>query len=686
VRVALLTYNAQAGDAIGNQVAEKLGFFLERGADVRVFLKSDARLHPAVRPHCQVLRGAEPCGARWELLSSADLVIVEYGQYYPLLEWLPLLADGKPRILFDYHGVTPADFWGAQNREALEMGMRQRGLVWCADAALVHSHFTWEELHRPTHFPREYVSVLEYPVDIKRFCPGRPQRRLQDRLGLNDVCLILFVGRLAPNKRVTVLIEALHRLRDLRPPVHLAIVGDDTDVYQVEASRCQQRATELGLAARVHFLGHVREEQLLDAYRSADLFVMPSRHEGFCIPVIEAMACGLPVVAAQAGALPETVAGAGLTFTADDPDDLARQVRRVFGCGNPRPGNKERESQSSGVATVPLEERLRQRGLRRAAEHERSAWRERFGRIVEELLHNPSRQKRSLLEVRPRTERRVVCAGSETVLIPVGVVNRGTNAAPSEGPGRVLLRSMVSDERGPSCGLPALETPLPELLVPGQETTAALRVPVPTSAGTYRLECFPEFPHRGDKRPELHKPDGLARDNRSPLAGASGLCSLIVEPASVQTAAHACAAPLQAMHRALVEAETKQHLPVDYLDVTQGFLARWKAWIKRKLLGNFKHAYVDVLSRQQSAFNRQTLTALRELTECCALLAQLDEARQRVLALEARVARLEKSRSPLSEAEIRHFDAELIPAMPAPAQGLREESFASEPEAQDPAH
>jgi len=63
-----------------------------------------------------------------------------------------------------------------------------------------------------------------------------------------------------------------------------------------------------------------------------------------------------------------------------------------------------------------------------------------------------------------------------------------------------------------------------------------------------------------------------------------------------------------------------QRLPDNYLDVTEGWFARGKRWIKRKLLGNFKHAYVDVLSRQQSAVNSQVVTALRELTECCATL------------------------------------------------------------------
>src|SRR5439155_8245982 len=93
---------------------------------------------------------------------------------------------------------------------------------------------------------------------------------------------------------------------------------------------CRERAARLGVSDRVHFLGFADENGLRDAYRDANVLVLPSVHEGFGIPVIEAMACGLPVVAARAAALPETVADAGLTFAADDPIDLARKLARVL--------------------------------------------------------------------------------------------------------------------------------------------------------------------------------------------------------------------------------------------------------------------------------------------------------------------------------------------------------------------
>lgn len=691
MRVAILSYNAQTSDALGNQVAEKLAFFLDRGADVRVFLESERRLQTAVRRYCHVLGWPEMPHDSWEFLSSADLILIEYGQYYRLLEWLPLLAGGKPRLLFDYHGVTPVEFWGTGNREALENGIRRRGLVWCCDAALVHSRFSCDELCSQTAFPSEHIFVLDYPVDTSRFCRGSPRRHLFARLGLQDVSLLLFVGRLAPNKRVPILLEALDRLRDRQPPIHIALVGDTTDVYEAEVQRCRQRAVELGLANRVHFLGQVGDRELLDAYRSADLFVMPSRHEGFCIPVIEAMACGLPVVAARAGALPETVGDAGLTFTSDDPDDLARQVQRVLDNG--------KDVYPSVLPAASLVAQMRRQGLRRAADHARRLWRDRFGQVMEDLLHRPPRPKRDQVEVRPRTSRRAVTLGSATLLVPVRVFNGGTHAVLSEGPGRIKLSSLVLDERGQICNQPALETPLPDLLAPGQEVATMMRVPVPACVGTYHVALFavaPSFrsldspfssdaPARGlqpqpDAPARTAQVDGVGAPEQSWQVDLSKISShqLMVEPANGSAENPGCAESLQAVHRALAEAEGKQELPTDYLDVTDGFLAKLKRWLKNKLLGNFKHAYVDILSRQQSAFNQQTLIALQELAECCALLNhalarqdsgessqptnqypvrdsavkpentpeldllhQLEEARRRLTEMEARLTRLE---------------------------------------------
>ena len=329
MRAALLSPGARSGDALGQQLADKVAFFTDHGADVRVFVESTQRLHPAVRPFVHTIDEPLFRGNAWQFLSSADLVVADYCQHYALLDLLPLLAEGKPRVILDYHGVTPTQLWGPENREALEKGARERGLVWCADAGITHSRFAREELTRPTGFPGDRLHRLGYVIDTEWLRTGTGQS-LRKKLGLEQATILLFVGRAAPNKRLPVLVEALAELRDVQPAAHAVIIGDTSDVYAAEMKRCRQRAAELAITDRVHFLGQVDPAELRDAYHSADVFVMPSQHEGFCLPVLEAMACGVPVVAARSSALPETVGPAGLTFVPDDARDLARQVRRVL--------------------------------------------------------------------------------------------------------------------------------------------------------------------------------------------------------------------------------------------------------------------------------------------------------------------------------------------------------------------
>ncbi|MBX7105689.1 MAG: glycosyltransferase [Gemmataceae bacterium] len=313
MRVAILSQNARAGDAIGRHVAEKVAYFLDRGAELRVVVADDRQLHPALAPYTLRSDG-RAAGPAWDALSRADLVCVEYPQHYPLLDLLPDLADGRRRVLFDYHGVTPPRGRSANLRAT---PIDERALAGFADLTVCHSAFTEKELCdevalEPDRRTRQglVAELNDGPVAGKPLEPNT----------------LLFVGRLAPNKRVPVLIAAL---ADLPAEFRVAIVGPSGGEYESERLTCRAVAAQLGVADRVRFLGAVDEATLRQCYKTAYALVMPSVHEGFCLPVVEAQAHGLPVIAARAGALPETLGSAGLTFTPNDPADLARQVRRL---------------------------------------------------------------------------------------------------------------------------------------------------------------------------------------------------------------------------------------------------------------------------------------------------------------------------------------------------------------------
>lgn len=147
---------------------------------------------------------------------------------------------------------------------------------------------------------------------------------------------------------------------------------------------------------------------------------------------------------------------------------------------------------------------------------------------------------------------------------------------------------------------------LPRLLAPGESAPAALTIPAPATSGDYRIRLWCA---RKDTLGEATMPyDVIA------------LCVTEEAAASDGEAIDPDLPYLDMARSALAEAHEQQRLPDDYVDVTQGWFARAKGWAKQKLLGNFRRAYVDVLSRQQSQVNRQLIQAVQQLTQHCGTL------------------------------------------------------------------
>jgi glycosyltransferase involved in cell wall biosynthesis len=136
---------------------------------------------------------------------------------------------------------------------------------------------------------------------------------------------LLFVGNLKPHKNVGCMLDALSQLRQ-RGRLHhkLLIVGTGE-----AKSALRKRAEELGIADAVLFAGAVAQDALVAAYSAADALIMPSLHEGFGLPVIEAMACGTPVICARATSLPEVAGDAAEYFDPHSPEDLAAAIEKV---------------------------------------------------------------------------------------------------------------------------------------------------------------------------------------------------------------------------------------------------------------------------------------------------------------------------------------------------------------------
>jgi glycosyltransferase involved in cell wall biosynthesis len=145
------------------------------------------------------------------------------------------------------------------------------------------------------------------------------------RHGLPDQ-FVLYLATLEPRKNVDRLVAAFAGMRRRGLPHHLVLAGGKGWQYE----RIFEAVEFHGLGGVVHFPGYVaREEQPL-WYNAADLFVYPSQYEGFGLPPLEAMACGLPVVTSQSSSLPEVVGSAGITVDVDDLEALTEAMVAVL--------------------------------------------------------------------------------------------------------------------------------------------------------------------------------------------------------------------------------------------------------------------------------------------------------------------------------------------------------------------
>ena len=160
------------------------------------------------------------------------------------------------------------------------------------------------------------VIVTPNGVEASRFHPNAKQSAYN--LPEN---YILFTGSQQPRKNLQTLLEAWCEIKNDFPELWLVIAGDIGTVFA---------ATQLPKVERVRLLGYVSEDDLAGIYTRATLFVFPSLDEGFGLPALEAMACGIPVIVSNGGALPETVGDAGMIFKIDEKNELTRLLRECL--------------------------------------------------------------------------------------------------------------------------------------------------------------------------------------------------------------------------------------------------------------------------------------------------------------------------------------------------------------------
>jgi phosphatidylinositol alpha-1,6-mannosyltransferase len=272
---------------------------------------------------------------------APDLIVCGHLYMAPLA--VALAQRGAVPVWLQLHGIDAWQHSSVPRRWAAER---------CALVSCVSRHTRRQLLHW-CNLPPHRVRVLPDTVD-PRFCPGTRDEALASRLGLAARRVVLTVGRLAASERYKGhdrVLRCLPGLLARYPDLIYAIAGDGDD-----RGRLESLARELGVAARVRFLGYVPDADLPALYRLADVFAMPSTGEGFGIVYLQALASGTPVVAGSGDASADPLRDGELGRLVDPSSELelAQAIAQSLGtrvaAGAAAPFSRER----FGAATAQL--------------------------------------------------------------------------------------------------------------------------------------------------------------------------------------------------------------------------------------------------------------------------------------------------------------------------------------------
>jgi glycosyltransferase involved in cell wall biosynthesis len=244
-------------------------------------------------------------------LQPGDTIILHYSLGSILNDYFVTLCEPRVRKVVIYHNITPAFYYASINKRVardIESGIADLPRVCeAANLILADSEFNQYELNE-LGFSSE---VLLLPLDPVRWQVSANSGIARILLA-SDTREILHVGRLAPNKCIEDIIKVFYFYHHyINKKSRLWIVGTDTDT-EIYSFGLRRMVYDFSLEDAVNFTGAVADEELRAFYEGSDAYLCMSEHEGFCLPVVEALHYGVPVIAYSAGALPGTIGNAGV--------------------------------------------------------------------------------------------------------------------------------------------------------------------------------------------------------------------------------------------------------------------------------------------------------------------------------------------------------------------------------------
>lgn len=240
----------------------------------------------------------------------------------------------KCRKIMIYHNITPPEFFRPYNQEMFALtNYGYQGLKFLKS--------TFDLCIADSEYNKLQLIKYDYKCPIKVcpiLIPFKDYKKSHDQYIIKEYSdnwtNIIFVGRIAPNKKQEDIIKTFYYYKKINPKSRLIFVGSWTGMENYY-NRLKKYIHTLELND-VIFTGHITFDKVLAYYKTADIFLCMSQHEGFCVPLVEAMFFNVPIIALDAGAVADTLGKSGVLFSDNKPFHIAEKINQIVNNTNLR--------------------------------------------------------------------------------------------------------------------------------------------------------------------------------------------------------------------------------------------------------------------------------------------------------------------------------------------------------------